>query len=544
MAVRSGVACPWGACCKFGLRGPGVCTGVHSADDERHFEGKREGMKREKDAACAYCVSGTCRFGSRCRRGMGGDSDYESESSGADADAADEETGPKARAPRPTARARTPRSLHVRSRSGFRKLWSRPVESSCSAGEQETGNYYAPLQADFMDEVICSEGESEQFESSSDELEPTQTAAAEPDVGNVGTINSRREGGTAEMRVGDITTKVGDITTKVGDITTMENKEMAADAGWLVQARARARSGGLRRKGAVLGGVDRWDSASAEGRVNSALDAALAENYMSEAMSMPTRMWRVNLMSERGRVDLLQVQKRFREEDDTAFAAFDGLDWGQLARDMGISNVKRWVENKCEEVDERYLHQCRWCREDTIFPDGRRECNCDLYFGFEDLGIEDIGEMSPLAAGMKIPELLEDLLRQAKGNTKASGHGNKKDFGALRAATASPNWVCMFSTWGSFVWWRHGAMKVRRRRRRLRGAMGEWHSEVHKGKVLKTALRVIAARTNKRRPKPTVWDCFRTWDANEAEAHEARWREGKMRISEKGKWQEYWLQLK
>ena len=228
MAVRSGVACPWGPCCKFGLLGPGVCTGVHSADDERHFEGKREGRKREVEAACAYCVMGTCRFGSSCRRGIGGDSDYESQSSGTDVDGAEEEPGPPARALRPTARARTPRSLHLRSRSGFRKVWSRPAKSSDSAGSADIRNYYAPLQADFMGNVIGNDEENEdEYESEVEDglVEGRQAAAAG--------AASTTPGGAEEDKSGD--------------------RVLEDDRSWLQKARARARSGAMVRKGGWRG---------------------------------------------------------------------------------------------------------------------------------------------------------------------------------------------------------------------------------------------------------------------------------------------------
>ena len=220
MSVRKGGKCPWGFCCKFELIGQGVCLGVHTKEEQMHFEGKRAGIRREKEAACAYCVSGTCRFGERCRRGMGGDSDYELESSGADVTSGDEEAGAPARALRSTKRVQR---QGKRGRSSFRKLWSRQAHHSCEVRLSGKGNYYAPLQADFMGVVIGDEEPDDEVGSGVGDglIEEGQAAAA----GEAATTPAGVEGEVNGNRI------------------------LEDDCSWLQEARARVQSGELVRKG-------------------------------------------------------------------------------------------------------------------------------------------------------------------------------------------------------------------------------------------------------------------------------------------------------
>ena len=85
-----GEKCPFGTRCKFGLRG--ICVGVHSEREIRHFIGKREGIERERSEPCAFCLAGRCKWAKRpggCWRGLG-DSEYE-ESSESDGSSGEEE---------------------------------------------------------------------------------------------------------------------------------------------------------------------------------------------------------------------------------------------------------------------------------------------------------------------------------------------------------------------------------------------------------------------------------------------------------------------
>ena len=98
--VVAGERCPFGVCCKFGLLG--VCVGEHSEEDEYHFEGKRAGVEREKRAACAFCLSGCCKWAGRpsgCWRGSG-DSDYSSSEGEKDVESGSSVNGGERRAGR------------------------------------------------------------------------------------------------------------------------------------------------------------------------------------------------------------------------------------------------------------------------------------------------------------------------------------------------------------------------------------------------------------------------------------------------------------
>ena len=77
--VVKGKPCPWGVCCKHGLRGK--CIGEHGTSEQEAFAQEKAVLDRKRNAACAYCVKGVCRHAKKrggCWRGLGsGDSDYD-----------------------------------------------------------------------------------------------------------------------------------------------------------------------------------------------------------------------------------------------------------------------------------------------------------------------------------------------------------------------------------------------------------------------------------------------------------------------------------
>ena len=92
-----GKKCPFGTRCKFGLRG--ICVGVHSEREIQHFIGKREGVERERNEPCAFCLAGKCKWAKRpggCWRGLG-DSEYE-ESSDSDGSSGEDSSGSESQA--------------------------------------------------------------------------------------------------------------------------------------------------------------------------------------------------------------------------------------------------------------------------------------------------------------------------------------------------------------------------------------------------------------------------------------------------------------
>jgi hypothetical protein len=78
--------CAYGFRCREGLAGR--CNWGHTEAHLEHFEAKREGQRRERDEPCGFCLQGCCRFGDRCWRGLGSDSEYSSSGSGSEEEAA------------------------------------------------------------------------------------------------------------------------------------------------------------------------------------------------------------------------------------------------------------------------------------------------------------------------------------------------------------------------------------------------------------------------------------------------------------------------
>ena len=244
-------------------------------------------------------------------------------------------------------------------------------------------------------------------------------------------------------------------------------------------------------------------------------------------MSMDTRHWRVIMMTEGGRVTLLELQNKMNSQ----FAEVDArIDWGKFGALLGMGSDK-WVDNKMEEIDELYLQRCRWCGENTVeaaeggmeggtdvMHDLKRSCDCKFDFGFEDMGVENFHHMSPLAGGMAVGKLLKGIKEKKRRGGSC---------GSQRAATASPRWVYMFSTWGSLKWWKYAAMKTRTRRGRLKGILGEWYQKTKKDGWVTAGRKskLKAAVRYKYKKWMSLGDVFETW----AYGRLPKWKEWKER---------------